>query len=318
MTNIPFSQGDLSIMKIEFCGVRGSIPKPLNAEEILARILLKSKDGSISTSALTKMAKDGSLSYGGNTSCVYLEAGAGKLIIDAGTGIRSLNKRLEQLPLDEPISILLTHLHWDHIQGLPFFSPLYQAGRQINIYSAVAPDSIEAALRQQWQRPFFPVPYEHLQATIRFVGFKKKCSIGHFNIDSIPMIHPDPTFGYKVESQGKTYAHFSDTELLMLKGKLASEYKKFLHGVDFLTTDAQFDIEEAQRHPHWGHSAIASFIDLLKDSQIKTLAMFHYNPQESETKIDEIFKAAKKQLKSSIPDGSTKLICAIEGQIYQL
>ena len=305
-------------MKIEFCGVRGSLPKPQSAEEILARILAKAVDGSISTSALKKMAKEGSLAYGGNTSCVFIEAGAQKLVLDAGTGISRLNRRLEALPIDEPIHLLLTHLHWDHIQGLPFFTPLYQPGRQVNIYSSVAPELVEKACRHQWQRPYFPVPYEELKATINFIDLKKSPKIGVFKIAAIPMCHPDATFGYKVEAEGKTYAHFSDTELLMLSGKLGEQYKRFLQSVDFLTADAQFDIPEAQLHKGWGHSAIESFIELLKESKVKTLAMFHYNPQESEEKIDHLFKAAKKQLKVAIPDGSTKLICAIEGQSHLL
>ena len=305
-------------MKIEFFGVRGSIPRPLSTEELLERLLEKAKDGVIQTSTLKSMAKNGGLGYGANTSCVYIEQEKEHIILDAGTGLRALGERLIQTPVDEPINLLLTHLHWDHIQGLPFFAPIYQKGRTVKVYSAIPKDSLEKAFIDQWCAPYFPVPYQALLSNIQYHHFTKSTTIGPFKVEAIPMAHPDPTYGYKISCQGKSYAHFSDTELSILDPKMSKKYKAFLSGVDLLVTDSQFDLEDAQKFVGWGHSSISAFIDLLKDEKVKTMAIFHHNPQTKESYVDQIFKDAKKHLKKVIPDGSTKLICAIEGQSLTL
>lgn len=306
-------------MIVEYFGVRGSIPRPLSSATVLQRILSASKTGaeSISVKDLKKMAKDGRLGYGGNTSCVMVSEGDFHLIIDAGTGIRGVGEQLSKLPLDQDVHILLTHLHWDHIQGLPFFAPLYQAGRTVHIYSSVSEDRIDRSLEDQWVSPYFPVPRHAIPCELKIHHFKKKTKVGPFSIESINMLHPDPTFGYKVSASGKSYAHFSDTELTMMNASKAKAYQNFLKNVDLLTADSQFDDLEAQIHTGWGHSCAKAFIDLVEGCSVKTLAMFHYNPQETEEKIDELFKAGKKHLRSTIPQG-TKLICAIEGQRHKL
>lgn len=307
-------------MKVEFYGVRGSVPTPMNGTEVLNRVLdsVKKGEDSISVRKLKSLAKKGALGYGGNTSCVFLTHGKDHLVLDGGTGLRALGHRLGQLPLDEPIHLLLTHLHWDHIQGLPFFLPLYQKDRKVIIYSAVGKDALIKSFKDQFVSPYFPVPFEELMSHIEFVGFKGSKTIGPFKVKAQTLVHPDPTYAYRIDAGGKSYAHFSDTELLDLSPSRQEKIREFTKGVDMVVADSQFDDFEDELYKGWGHSCVNAFIDILGGSNVKTLALFHYNPQETEAKVDEIYATAKKYLKKTFPKSKLKLLCAIEGQEHTL
>jgi len=301
-------------MHITFCGVRGSLPTPLSSDEILNRILSFTKGDQISTKELRHLAKNGQLNYGGDTSCVLVTEDEAHLVIDAGTGLRRIN---ELIPTGD-VHILLTHLHWDHIQGMPFLKALYNPNRKVHIHSSLNIDSIQDALKVQWSNPFFPVAYDFIAPQLKFHQLSLKGNIGHFKIEALEMKHPFPTYGYKVISKTGTYAHFSDTEITLLKDSEKARYKKFLDKVDFIAADSQFDIAETELYKNWGHSCINQFIDILSGDTKKTLGLFHYNPMEPEAKVDQIFKQAKTYLKKVGKSQSIKLITCIEGQTIKI
>ncbi len=301
-------------MIVEFSGVRGSIPRPLNAIELSDRLCSLSDSDSITKERIRELAKSGQLSYGGNTACVHLHNGEDSLIVDAGSGLRTLSQRY--IKSDRDIHILITHLHWDHIHGMPFFAPFYIGGKNIHIHSPIPTEAVENCLKDQWKSPYFPMNYSDLLAKVHFHHFEKNTEIGPFEIEAIRLAHPDTTYGYSIECSGKSYVHFSDVELRGLKQTQIDDYRHFLKGADLLVADTQFDLEEIESFKTWGHSCAESFIELFGDCEIKNLAMFHYNPQESEAKIDQLYRLAKNKAKKHSP--SMNVIPAVEGQTIQL
>lgn len=301
-------------MKVEFSGVRGSIPCPLNAVQVADRICSFIECGYITKERIEELAQSGQLGYGGNTTCVQISEGTDSLIIDAGSGLRTLSQRY--LDTNQDIHILMTHLHWDHIHGMPFFAPFYSPGRNIHIHSPIPVETIETCFKDQWKQPYFPVEYHNLPASIHFQYFETTTEIGPFDIQAIRLEHPDSTYGYRIECSGKSYVHFSDVELRNLKPALVNDYRDFLRGTDLLVADTQFDLNQIETFKTWGHSCAETFIELFGDCDIKKLAMFHYNPQESEAKIDKLYRSAKSKAKRQAP--SMDIIVAVEGQTIQL
>jgi phosphoribosyl 1,2-cyclic phosphodiesterase len=253
-------------MIITFYGVRGSIPSP---------------------GAHT--AK-----YGGNTSCVHVELSNGhKLILDAGTGIRALGKRLAAP--NETINILLSHGHWDHIQGFPFFDPIYQKGRHIRVYiNSVKEHSKLCSLFDQIDGANFPVNAEDLPSSSECIFDNIEASLASDNIQvrCIALNHPGGGSAYRIEDEGTSCAYITDNELEP-PGKVVTSYEKwveFCKGVDVLVHDAQY-LESDMPHKHgWGHSLVTQVRQLALDAEVGCLAMFHHDPDRTDTEIDFIQK----------------------------
>lgn len=305
-------------MRITFKGVRGSIPRPLTPNEIVQRIASKCKGKSITINQLKKMAPTGELGYGGNTSCILVEHKKENLIIDAGSGLRSLSARF--LKEKGPIRLLLTHLHWDHIQGLPFFGPFYIPGREIHIYSALPTKNIKEAMRGQKKAPYFPVDYKLLPSKITFhkLSTDSVSKIGSFKIRSLKMHHPQLTYSYRIDAGNKSYAHISDTELNLLDQKAFARYRKFYKGCHAVAVDTQWNFQESMQFETWGHSSMHHFIELFADAKIGKMFYFHYNPQTDEAHIDETIQQGLEHLKLIQPKGKLKLSPAIEGIPYTI
>lgn len=253
-------------MKITFYGVRGSIPSP-----------------GPETSR-----------YGGNTSCVHIETASGQdLVLDAGTGIRELGKRLKQK--DTPINILLSHGHWDHIQGYPFFSPIYQPDRQIRVYtSATGSHGQICSLFDQIDGANFPLKVTELPSQSECVTENIETDLARQNISvrRIPINHPGGGYGYRIEEDGTSCVYITDNELEP-PGKIPTtygEWVEFCRGVDVLIHDAQY-LESDMPHKHgWGHSLVSQVRQLAVDAEVGCLVMFHHDPDRTDTEIDFIQK----------------------------
>jgi phosphoribosyl 1,2-cyclic phosphodiesterase len=225
-----------------------------------------------------------------NTSCVQIEVGSEDVILcDAGTGIRDYVLSLPTDTQPKTFHIFISHLHWDHIQGFPFFSPAYVPGNRI-IFHGFHPET-EAALRAQMAAPCFPVPFETMQADIKFDIRKsgESFQIGDVAISAIMQKHPGESWGYRFEQNGKSVIYSSDSE----HGPEAKEpdypFVDFFREADVLIFDGQYTFQEATTAKrNWGHSNHITAVELAARSKVKQLVIFHHEPAQADHDIEKI------------------------------
>ncbi len=280
-----------SSVKLTFYGVRGSIATP---------------------------GKE-TVKYGGNTSCVLVEPDDDVvLIFDAGTGIRSLGQLLA--PDSRDIYLLFSHHHWDHIQGLPFFRPIYQQGRKIRLLSNNLNVGDASSVLDQMSDSHFPVTGAQLQAEIEVVAFNDQGSImiGDTQVSTMPLNHPGGGSGYKIKTAHGSLAYITDNELFPPNEGVTSyeEWVNFVQGVDLLIHDAMFLDDELPKVLGWGHSLISQTLQLALDANVKHLLLFHHDPSRSDAQLDAILADSREWMASHSAEIEVSL--AREGESYRL
>lgn len=260
--------------------------------------------------------------YGGNTPCVAVQgAGGGLVILDAGTGIRALGAKLAGGQNGSVTAeILLSHAHWDHIQGLPYFKPFFSPGNSVRIWGSKQGDvSLEEILRQQMHPSVFPVPLDALSArlTVEHVD-AGEFPVGEFKVRSMRLRHPGTTLGYRLTPRtgGASLAYVTDNELgpggsYSTGPDWRREMVKFLKGVDVLIHDAMYTPKELRAHAGWGHSSYEEAVALAAEAQVKRLVLFHHEPEHGDQDMDELLVAARKEAKTR--GGPSEVLAAQEG-----
>ena len=239
--------------------------------------------------------------YGGNTACVQVDGDDGSvLVLDAGTGMRRPGLRLAGD--GRPVHVLLTHLHMDHIQGLGFFRPLFEAGREIHIWGPPSTtQNLRARLTRYLSPPLFPVRIRDLASRLELHDVLTEPWIaGCFTITAAGVVHPGPTVGYRVESDGARIAYLPDHEPI-LGGPLTDA--RWLSGydlareVDLLLHDGQYTDDEYRQRVGWGHSSISHAVEVADLSAARDLLLIHHDPDHSDEHIDALveFAAAKRR-----------------------
>lgn len=292
-------------MKVRFWGVRGSIASP----------------------------GPHTVRHGGNTTCIEIRSDADELIIlDAGTGIFPLSQSLlSRLPVSA--NIFITHTHWDHIQGLPFFIPLFIPGNKVRIHGAydfVSGQGIEQIMNVQMQYSFFPVREAELKATLSYhtLAIGEKVSVGDATVTNTLLNHPVPDFGYRVDCNGKSVffsgdhepwvniyapedAEFADYQAMV--DQQQNGLAAFLQGVDVLVMDCSYTTAEYPAKVGWGHGTFQSSLDLACRVGAKKLICTHHEPTRSDDELEKIIAA----LIANAPPGSPEIMLSREGMTLE-
>lgn len=289
-------------MRIRFWGVRGSLPKP----------------------------GPSTLRYGGNTSCVEVRTDDGALIIlDCGTGAHGLGQALIAAP-EQPIRghLLISHTHWDHIQGFPFFAPLFVPGNELDIYAPGGRgQELAATLAGQMQYTYFPVSLDQLGATIRYHDLGEGTfQIGQLRVTTQYLNHPALTLGYRIEADGVTLVYSTDHE--PHAGAPASEHRSareatvhgedrrhvdFLAGADLVMHDSQYTDLEYPAKRGWGHTTVEWSVDYALAAGVKRLVLFHHEPLRNDDAMDAVLAASRARA-----GGALDVVAAVEGDVIEL
>jgi phosphoribosyl 1,2-cyclic phosphodiesterase len=258
-------------MNITICGARGSIP---------------------TTSPDTRQ-------YGGNTSCIEIEADGSLLLLDAGSGIQHVNLAMAQA--NSRVDILLTHLHMDHIQGLGFFRPLFTASAEVHIWGPASNNSLRARLGRYFSPPLFPVYFRNLNCKLELHEIAETSfAIGPFQISSCYVTHPGPTLGYRVQHRNGVLAYIPDHEPAigpngLLQNPAWLSGSDLADGADILLHDAQYTAEEYNERIGWGHSAMEDALQYASSTGVKHLLLTHHDPLHSDTQLDDIMCRLKEK-----------------------
>ena len=262
----------------------------------------------------------GTVRYGGNTTCVEVRADGEIIVLDAGSGIRPLGSTLHREFGAKPIklSLLITHAHWDHIQGLPFFSPVYDKKNEIRVLGYNGIDtSFSEILAEPMKAPFFPVAMRELSGTVDIKALiEMEFTIGKVQVRAMFVNHPGVCAGYRLLTSAGSIAFLPDHEpydfLHSARGnqmsaeqakKIGAEERasliQFLHGSDILILDAQYTDEEYQRHIGWGHGSVSSVVSLALDAQVHRLLLFHHDPGHDDQMVEKMVKCARELVAKS-------------------
>ncbi|RYX81009.1 MBL fold metallo-hydrolase [bacterium] len=328
-------------MRVKFWGVRGSLPSPPTSDEISARL----------TEALFRLGQDGSsldLSdrasiarwvdtlphsirsfTGGNTPCVELQIGDYRCIFDLGSGLRPLGDELmaEEFGRGEGHAhLFLSHLHWDHIQGWPFFKPAYIAGNRFDLY-ARHPHAWDR-LRDQQTEPYFPPDaWGDMKADTHFHCLPcEPVEIARgIKVSTLELEHPSLAYGFRVEANDKTFVYASDgaypTPGNGSGSDPAQKFVRFFEDADIVIFDSQFSLAESMEKRAWGHSSAIVGVELAARANAKRLAMFHHDPSASDAKLDHLLRISSEyaaNLPSPSPQNAIEVLMAREGMEIEL
>lgn len=286
-------------MEVTFWGVRGSYPVP----------------------------GPKTVRYGGHTSCIEVRSARGAcLVVDAGTGMRELGKKLAAEQVGHASwehHVILSHVHWDHIQGLPFFEPAYVGGTAIHVYAPrAAADELQQVIGGITRHEFFPVPLEAVPADFEFREVTPGVGISIDDFELMPMAlnHPFGAVGYRIEADGTALAYVSDTAPFdrmlhkqhftaapetpnaadrRLLDKMRATLVEVLQGVDTVIYDTHFTSEEYERFPHFGHSTPEHALEICREAECRRLVLYHHAPSHDDDQMDQIEKTYRKAGRAS-------------------
>lgn len=296
-------------MKVRFWGTRGSLPVALTASQIRSKLLaaLRGAAGldlsdreTVEAYVDHRLGFDIAGTFGGHSSCVQIETGATEaehVLLDLGSGARPLAGHFmgRYGATGQTYHVFLSHLHWDHIMGFPFFSPAYVAGNRIVVHSGHA--DAEFALRRQQQAPSFPVDFDMLAATIEFRHHLpgEVSDVAGMQVRNILQMHSGDSYGWRFEREGKSLVYSTDSEHKVEDMEMRERFADFFRGADLVIFDAMYSLADAiSVRADWGHSSNIMGVELCQLAGARRLCLFHHEPAYDDTQIANVLEETRR------------------------
>lgn len=314
-------------MRIRFWGTRGSIPAPLDGSAVRAKIraaLIKARGRDLSSDELIDRFIDTDLTFperstfGGNSPCVEIDPGGDvRFLCDLGTGARAFGTRLltTQGPQKKhAINVFMSHVHWDHIMGLPFLAQAYIPGNHIRIYGVH--EDLERAFRRQHGPPSFPVPFDALGADIEFIRLVPgtRYTIDGMSVELLEQHHEGRSFAYRFEHSGKNVVYSTDSEHKTGSISLDYPFVRFFAEADLVIFDAMYSLAESVSvKEDWGHSSNMVGVELCHMARAKRLCLFHHEPVLDDLSLEAVLRETRRFEEISEEGSGLQVLAAYDG-----
>lgn len=315
-------------VQIKLWGVRGSIPTPLSSGEYRERLKValsharerwQSEPDLSAEGVLAELSPEVLNLVGGETTCVEVRSGEHQLVIDLGTGARRLGYDMLSRGVKGDIHVLVTHTHWDHIQGWPFFVPGYIPDNTVHFYSCI--QNCHQRFQRQQHFDHFPVEFDAMMSKKEFHTFPAggNFAVGPFQVSTLELAHPGGSVAYRIEANGKKFIFATDTEFSGddLDEQIA-RYSSFFEGADLLVMDAQYTLDEAKQKIGWGHTAMVISVDCALKWKVRRLVLTHHEPAHQDEKIHTLFAEASKHLEQNANGHRPEIFIACENDVFDL
>lgn len=295
-------------MRVKFWGATGGIPTPLTEAELQEKIKaalinavgIDLMDHAAVDKYIERLPPNIVSTAGGNTSCIEMRVGEQVFILDGGSGIRPLGYQLMKEEFGRgqgEAHIFLTHTHWDHIQGMPFFNPMYVPGNKFHFHSPY-PD-LKMRFEDQQREIYFPVPLDYMRATRTWnlLDPNEACWIGDVKVQLTLLSHPGGAYAYRFEHEDKVFVYATDGEYHRMDPESTARYVEFFRDADLLIFDAQYNFAQAiDEKRDWGHSTPKMGAELAFRANVKRLALFHHDPISNDDRLWEAVNEANNHL----------------------
>jgi phosphoribosyl 1,2-cyclic phosphodiesterase len=320
-------------MRIRFWGTRGSLPVASEEPAIrdkVKRALLKAAGRQFADEAALDRFIDTELEfpvragYGGNTSCVEIVGGDFYTICDMGSGLRCFGQQMlaQHGPgRSQVYNFFMSHVHWDHIMGFPFFPPAYIPGNTIRIHGGHSVGVLEEAFRRQQSDPCFPVHWDHLRANISFVPLAADCwhEIGGLRVKAKLQPHPGDSYGYRFEKAGRCMIYSTDGEHKLKSEEETAAMVEFYRDADLLVFDSMYSLKEMMdAKSDWGHSSNIVGVDLCLRAQVRHYCMFHHEPSDNDDTIHSRLGETRRYAEIAGENHSLQVSTAYDGLVIDL